>query len=73
MLDGLTGVLGATDKNRVGSSGEASGDLVNGKGLTTSLDDAGTGCSGESQSRDGELGKLEKTVVISDGADLSLC
>lgn len=52
MLDGLTRVLGAADENRVGSSGEAGGNLVDSEGLTTSLQDAGAGCSSEAESCD---------------------
>jgi hypothetical protein len=69
VLDGLTGVLGSTEEEGVGSSGEAGSDLVNGEGLTTGLQDAGTGRRSEAESRDGELGELEETVVVSDGAD----
>ena len=70
MLDCLTGVLGATDEDGVGSSGETGSDLVEGESLTTSSQDAGAGRGGEAESRNGELGKLEETVVVSDGADL---
>lgn len=69
MLDCLTGVLGATDEDGVGSSGETGSDLVDGESLTTSSQDAGAGRGGEAESRNGELGKLEETVVVSDGAD----
>ena len=72
MLDRLTGVLGATDEEGVGSSGEAGSDLVNGESLTASRQDAGTGRGREAESCDGELGKLEQTVVIGDSADLIL-
>lgn len=72
VLDGLTGVLGATEEESVGSSGEAGGDLVNGQGLTASLLDTGTSRGSEAESSYGELGELKETVVISDGADLSM-
>lgn len=70
MLEGLTGVLGSTEKEGVGSSGEAGSDLIDGEGLTTSLQDARAGRGGEAESRDGDLGELEQTDVVSDGADL---
>jgi len=69
VLDGLTGVLGSTEEESVGSSGVTSGNLVNGEGLTTGLLNAGTGGSGEAEGCDGELGELEQTVVVSDGSD----
>lgn len=73
MLEGLTGVLGSTEEEGVGSSGEAGSDLVDGEALTTGLLDAGAGRGGEAESRNGELGDLEHAVVVSDGADLTEC
>lgn len=70
VLDGLTGVLGSTEEEGVGASGEAGSDLVDGEDLTTSLLDAGTGRRSEAESGDGELGELQETVVVSDGANL---
>jgi hypothetical protein len=72
VLDGLTGVLGATEEDGVGSSREAGSDLIDGEGLTTGLQDARAGSGGEAESRNGELGELEETVVVSDGANLVL-
>jgi hypothetical protein len=72
MLDGLTGILGSTEEEGVGSSGEAGGDLVNGQSLTTGLLDARAGRGGEAEGGDGELGELEKTDIVSDGANLAL-
>lgn len=69
VLDGLTGVLGSTEEDGVGTSGETGGNLVDGKDLTTSLLDAGAGRGGEAQGSDGELGELKKAVVVGDGAD----
>jgi hypothetical protein len=71
MLDGLTGVLGSTEEEGVGSSGEAGGDLIHGEALAAGLLDAGTGRGGEAHSRNGELGELKETVVVSDGPDLT--
>lgn len=70
MLEGLTGVLGATEEEGVGTGGEAGGNLINGEGLAAGLEDARAGRGGEAESRNGELGKLEETVVVSDGTDL---
>jgi hypothetical protein len=73
MLNGLTGVLGSTEEEGVGSSGEAGSNLVDGEALTTGLLDAGTGRGGEAESSNGELGDFEHAVVVSDGADLTVC
>ena len=69
VLDGLTGVLGATEEEGVGTGRGAHGQLVNGDGLTAGGDNAGTGSVGETEGSDRELGELEKAVVVSDGAD----
>jgi hypothetical protein len=69
VLDGLTGVLGSTDEEGVGTGGETGGNLVDGESLTTSLLDAGAGRGGEAHGSDGELGELEKTDIVGDGAD----
>ena len=69
VLDGLTGVLGATEQQGVATGGGTQSQLVEGQGLTTGGDDAAAGGGGESQGGDGHLGDLEETVVIRDGAD----
>lgn len=69
MLDGLTGVLGSTEEKGVGSSGGTGSDLVDGEALTAGLLNASTCGGSEAESSDGELGKLEETVVIGDSAD----
>jgi hypothetical protein len=58
MLDGLTGVAGATEEHRVGASGSAGGDLVNGQDLAASLLDTGARRGGKADGRNGELGKF---------------
>jgi len=70
VLDGLTGVLGSTEEEGVGASGGAGGNLVDGEALTAGLLNAGASRGGEAESRNGELGGLEETVVVGDGADL---
>jgi len=70
VLDSLTGVLGSTEEEGVGSGGEAGSDLVDGEGLAAGLQDACAGGRGEAERSDGELGEVEETVVIGDGADL---
>lgn len=69
VLHGLTGVLGSTEDQSVGTSGGTEGQLVEGDGLTTGSNDASTGGSGEAEGSDGELGEGEHAVVVGDGAD----
>ena len=69
VLDGLTGVLGATEEEGVGTGRGAHGQLIDGQGLTTSGDNAGAGSGGVAEGSDRELGELKETVVVSDGAD----
>ena len=73
MLERLTGVLGSTEEEGVGSGGETGSDLIDGEGLAAGLDDARAGGGGEAESRNGELGKLKETVVVGDGSDLMWC
>ena len=73
VLESLTGVLGSTEEEGVGSGGGAGSNLVDGEALTTSLLDAGTRGGSEAESRNGELGELEHAVVVSNGADLIMC
>lgn len=69
VLHGLTGVLGATEEQGVGTGRGTQSKLVQGEGLTTGLLNTGTGSGGEAQSSDGELGDVQEAVVISDGTD----
>lgn len=64
VLDSLTGVLGTTEEESVGTGGETGGDLVDGKSLTASLLDAGAGRRSEAQRGDGELGELCRLLVL---------
>lgn len=69
VLEGLTGVLGTAEDQGVATGRSAESELVEGNGLTTSGDDAGTGGSGEAESSNGNLGEGKETVVVGDGAD----
>lgn len=69
VLDGLTGVLGATEEEGVGTGRGAHGQLIDGQGLTTSGDNAGAGSVGVAEGGNRELGELKETVIVSDGAD----
>lgn len=69
VLDSLTGVLGATEEQSVGTGRGTQSKLVQGEGLTTGLLDTGTGGGSEAQGSDGKLGDVQEAVVIGDGAD----
>lgn len=69
VLDGLTGVLGATEQQGVGTGGLLQGKLVKGDGRAASSQDAGTSSGGETQGGDVHLGDSEQTGVIGDGAN----
>lgn len=69
VLDSLTGVLWTADQQGVAASGGTQSQLVESQGLATGGENAAAGRSGESQSGDGHLGDLEKTVVVSNSAD----
>jgi hypothetical protein len=69
VLDSFAGVLGATEQESVASSGSTESQLVQGDGLTTGSNDAGTGGGGEPKGGNGNLGDLEQTVIIRDGTD----
>lgn len=69
VLDGLTGVLGATDEDSVATGRGTGSKLVQGEALTTGSLNASTSSVGESQSSNRKLGKLKNSVVISDGSN----
>lgn len=69
VLDSLAGVLGTAEQQGVAAGGGTQSELIQGEGLTTGSQNASAGSGGEAQSSDAQLGDLEKTVVISDGAN----
>jgi hypothetical protein len=69
VLNGLTGVLGTTDEDSVGTSGGTESQLIQGQDFTTGLQDTGLGGLGEVESSNGDLGEVQKTGVIGDGTD----
>lgn len=69
VLDGLAGVLGSTEEQSVGTSRRARSELVNSEALSTSLGNASARGRSESQGGDGQLGNLDNTVVVRDGAN----
>lgn len=69
VLDGLSGVLGASEEQGVASSGCTESKLVQGQGLTTSSQDTGPSSSSEAESSNAKLGDSQETVVIRDGTN----
>lgn len=69
VLNGLTGVLGATEKEGVGASGLLESELVEGQDLAAGSGDPGTGGGGDAEGGNLDLGDAEEAVVIGNGAD----
>jgi len=65
----LTGVLGATEQQGVGTRGLLKSKLIKGQGLAASSRDASAGGLSEAQSGDLDLGDSEEAVVIGNRAD----
>jgi len=69
VLVGLTGSLGATEENAVGSLGVGKGELVEGDALTARSGDAGAGTSSELESANLHGRQIRtKADIVSDGA-----
>lgn len=69
VLNSLTGVLGSTEEQSVGTSGSTESKLVQSQSLTTSLLDSGASGGSETESSNRQLGNGKETVVVSDGSD----
>lgn len=69
MLHSLSTVLWTPNKHCVLPERCPERELIDRETLTTCLLDAGTRCSGETQSGDSELGNGEQAYVIRDGGD----
>jgi hypothetical protein len=69
VLHGLTGVLGSTEEEGVGTGRSTESKLVQGQSLTTSLLNASTSSGGEAEGSDRELGNIQQAVVIGNSAD----
>ena len=69
VLDGLARVLGTPQKEGIRAGGLLERELVEGERLAAGRNDARTGCGGEAQSGDGDLGSLKEAVVVGNGAD----
>lgn len=69
MSDGLSAVSVTENNVSVFTGWGDTSELVQSKNLTTSLQDSGTGGTGDSQSSNGELWKSDEGWVVSDSAD----
>ncbi len=69
VLDGLTSVLWASEKEGVASSWGTESQLVESQGLSSGSKDACTSGCRESESGNAELRNGQETVVICDGTD----
>lgn len=69
VLHSLARVLRATEKDGVGASRGAEGELVEGEALTAGLGDAGAGGGGEAEGADGHLRDLEEADIVSHAGD----
>mmetsp|Transcript_34124 Transcript_34124/g.61531 ORF Transcript_34124/g.61531 Transcript_34124/m.61531 type:complete len:257 (+) Transcript_34124:647-1417(+) len=69
VLNGLTMALRTTEKDAVLASRALEGKHVEGKALTASLGDTGTGILGEAQGTDTKLRDLEETNIVGDGTN----
>lgn len=69
VLEGLTSVLGAAEQEGVASGRRTQSQLIQRQALAASSDNTSTGGGSESQGSDRDLGDLEETVVVGDGAD----
>ena len=69
MTDGLTGVTATTEKDSSRSGGARQCELVKSQAFSTSSGDASTSGLGETEGAHGELGDIEKTLIVGDGPD----
>ena len=69
MFDGLSGVLGTSEKEGVASGWGTESQLIEGQDFSTSGDNARASGSSEAEGRNADLGDGQETVVISDGTD----
>jgi hypothetical protein len=69
VTEDLAGMTGTLEENGGLTSGTLKGELVEGQNATTGLDDASTGSLGNAESAHVDLGDLQETGVVSDGAN----
>jgi hypothetical protein len=69
VADSLASSLAASEEDGVGTSWTTKGKLVEGKSLTTGLDDASASTLGEVESSNGHLGHGQQSGVIGDSSN----
>lgn len=70
MLNSLPGVPLAAEKYSIGAGWRTESELIKGKGLAASLQDALLGTFREAKGSNRQLGNFEQTDIIRNGADL---
>lgn len=73
MLESLTGIFGAAQQQRVGSSRFLERQLVKSKRLAASSSNTGGGRFGEAKGCNFDLGDVQEAVIIRYGADNDHC
>lgn len=71
VLNSLPGVPLAAEKYSIGTGWRTESELIEGKGLAASLQDALLGTFGEAKGSNRQLGNFEQTDIIRNGADLN--
>lgn len=69
VTNGLAVGARTTDQKSVLTLGGTASELIKSKDLTASLEDAGTGTLGDTESSDRDLGDLEQANIVGDGAN----
>lgn len=69
VLDSLASVLWSSEEKSVASLWCAESELIEGEGLTASLQDTGTSSGSEAESSHADLWDGQETVVIGDGSN----
>ena len=64
VLDGLTRLDGASEKDGILSLGCLKGELIEGDALSAGLNDSGSSSLSKTKGGNGERGKLKKTRVV---------
>lgn len=70
VLNSLPGIPLAAEKYSIGTGWRTESELIEGKGLATSLQDAFLGTFREAKCGNGQLGNFEQTDIIRNGANL---
>ncbi len=70
VLNSLPGVPLAAEKYSIGAGWRTESELIKGKGLAASLQDALLGTFREAKGSNRQLGNFEQTDIIRNGADL---